>query len=268
MNGRLRFRHHPGAGRVWRMPPPALMPPCPPGRPLGSSWPGHVMLGSAGWDSGVLCPSRAGEPRWAPVCAQRREGGKQVAKGPSTDDEITAARVSGTVTPHNAAIMLAQHDPEWSMQYAGEERKIRVALGSAAVVVEHVGSTAIPGIPAKPTIDILLAVWNSTDELAYVPALEAQGYRLHIREPGWHQHRLLKGDRPPVNLHVFTVGSSEIVRMIAFRDRCRLHPQERALYKRTKLELASRVWRHVQHYANAKGEVIEEIIARALADRD
>lgn len=190
-----------------------------------------------------------------------------MANGPDTDEEMAAARVSGTITPHNATIMLARHDPKWSMQYVAEERKIQAALGVAALVVEHVGSTSIPGIPAKPTIDILLAVRDSTDERAYVPALEAQGYRLHIREPDWHQHRLLKGDRPFVNLHVFTVGSNEIARMVAFRDRCRSHPEERALYERTKLELASRVWRHVQHYANAKGEVIEEIIARALADR-
>lgn len=97
---------------------------------------------------------------------------------------------------------------------------------------EHVGSTSIPGIPAKPTIDILLAVRDSTDERAYVPALEAQGYRLHIRELDWHQHRLLKSGRPLVNLHVFTVGSCEISRMTTFRDRCRSHPEERALYER------------------------------------
>lgn len=190
-----------------------------------------------------------------------------MAKGPDTDDEIAAARVSKTTTPYNATIVLAPHDPEWSTQYVGEERKIRAALGSAALVLEHVGSTSIPGIPAKPIIDILLAVRDSSDERAYVPALEAQGYRLHIREPDWYQHRLLKGDRPRVNLHVFTAGSNEIVRMLAFRDRCRSHSEERALYERTKRELASRVWRHVQHYANAKGDIVEEIIARALADR-
>jgi GrpB-like predicted nucleotidyltransferase (UPF0157 family) len=197
----------------------------------------------------------------------RQRGQKEMAKGPDTDGELAAARVAGAVAPHNASIVLAPHDPEWSTQYAGEERKIRAALGSAALVLEHVGSTSIPGIPAKPIIDIVLAVSDSSAERAYVPALEAQGYRLHIREPDWHQHRLLKGDRPRVNLHVFTVGSNEIVRMLAFRDRCRSHLEERALYERTKRELASRVWRHVQHYANAKGDVVEEIIARALGDR-
>jgi GrpB-like predicted nucleotidyltransferase (UPF0157 family) len=189
-----------------------------------------------------------------------------VAKGPHTDDEVAAARVSGAITLHNATIELAPHDPGWSAQYVGEERKIRAALGAAALVLEHVGSTSIPGMPAKPILDIVLAVRDSSDEAAYAPALEEQGYLLRIREPDWHQHRLLKGDRPPVNLHVFTVGSNEIVRMLAFRDRCRSHPAERALYERTKRELASRVWRHVQHYANAKGDVVEEILARAQAD--
>jgi GrpB-like predicted nucleotidyltransferase (UPF0157 family) len=190
-----------------------------------------------------------------------------MAKGPDTDDEMAAVRVSGTIAPHNATIALAPHDPEWSTQYAGEERKIRVALGSDALVLEHVGSTSIPGVSAKPIIDIVLAVSDSSDERAYVPALEAQGYRLHIREPDWHQHRLLKGDRPRVNLHVFTDGSEEIMRMTAFRDRCRSHPEDRAVYDRTKRALAARVWRHVQHYANAKGDVVEEILARALAER-
>jgi GrpB-like predicted nucleotidyltransferase (UPF0157 family) len=190
-----------------------------------------------------------------------------MAKGPETDEEMAAGRVSGTIMPHNATIALSPYDPAWPAQFAAEEVKIRAALGDAALVLEHVGSTSIPGIPAKPIIDILLVVRDSSDEVSYVPALTARGYRLEVREPEWHQHRLLKGDGPNVNMHVFTVGSSEIVRMLAFRDRCRAHPEERDLYERTKRELARRVWRHVQHYANAKGDVVEEIIARALAAR-
>ena len=125
--------------------------------------------------------------------------------------------------------------------------------------------TSIPGVSAKPIIDILLAVADSADEDAYVPALTAQGYRLHLREPDWEQHRVMKGERPNVNLHVFTAGSREVIRMLAFRDRCRTHSEELALYAATKRELAGKVWRHVQHYANAKGEVVEAIIERALA---
>jgi GrpB-like predicted nucleotidyltransferase (UPF0157 family) len=184
---------------------------------------------------------------------------------PETDDEMAAIRVSGTVTPHNAQIYLAPYDPTWPEQYEREAAKIRAALTDKAMVLEHVGSTSIEGVPAKPILDILLAVADSSDEDAYVPTLTAQGYRLHLREPEWEQHRVMKGDWPSVNLHVFTVGSREIERMIAFRDRCRGVPAERQLYLETKQVLAGQVWRHVQHYANAKGEVVEAIIARALA---
>lgn len=190
-----------------------------------------------------------------------------MTKKPETDEEMAAIRVGGTVTPLNAQIYLAPYDPSWPAQYEGEAAKICAALGDAALVLEHVGSTSIPGLSAKPILDILLALANSGDEASYVPALTAQGYRLHLREPDWEQHRVMKGDAPFVNLHVFTIGSPEITRMLAFRDRCRTHPEELALYAKTKRALAGQVWRHVQHYANAKEEVVEAIIARALAER-
>jgi GrpB-like predicted nucleotidyltransferase (UPF0157 family) len=188
-----------------------------------------------------------------------------MTKKPETDAEMAAIRVSGTVTAHNATIHLADYDPVWPLMYEAEAAKIHAALGDAALVLEHVGSTSIPGLCAKPLIDIVLGVADSADEAAYVPALTACGYRLHLREPDWEQHRVMKGDWPFVNLHVFTVGSPEIRRMVGFRDRCRAHPDEKQLYEATKRRLASQVWRHVQHYANAKGEVVEAIIARALA---
>jgi GrpB-like predicted nucleotidyltransferase (UPF0157 family) len=186
-----------------------------------------------------------------------------MTRKPETDEEMAAIRVGGTVTPHNAKIVLAPYDPAWPAQYEAEAAKIRSAIGEGALVLEHVGSTSIPGVSAKPIIDILLAVADASDEASYVPALTAQGYRLHLREPDWEQHRVMKGERPAVNLHVFSVGSREIGRLLGFRDRCREHPEERRLYVETKRRLADRVWRHVQHYANAKGEVVEAIISRA-----
>jgi GrpB-like predicted nucleotidyltransferase (UPF0157 family) len=184
---------------------------------------------------------------------------------PETDEEMAAIHIGGSVTPHNAAIALSAYDPDWPAQYEGEATKIRAALCKRALVLQHVGSTSIPGLCAKPIIDILLAVADSADEAAYVPDLTAQGYRLHLREPDWEQHRVMKGEAPAVNLHVFTIGSGEISRMLGFRDRCRSHPEERRLYEKTKRTLAAQTWRHVQHYANAKSEVVEAIIARAMA---
>jgi len=160
-------------------------------------------------------------------------------------------------------IYLAPYDPAWPAQYAKEEAAVRTALGNGALVLEHVGSTSIPGISAKPIIDILLAVADSSAEDSYVPLLTTQGYRFHLREPDWEQHRLMKRDDPMVNLHIFTTGSKEIRRMTAFRDRCRSHPEERLLYEETKRALAERDWPSVQDYADAKRDVVEGIIGRA-----
>lgn len=185
---------------------------------------------------------------------------------PESDAEMAAIRVSGQVTPLNAQVYLAPYDPAWPEQFEAMRTRILGALGERALRIEHVGSTSIPGVCAKPVIDVVLEVADSTDEAAYVPPLEAAGFRLHLREPNWLEHRVLKGDAPLANLHVFSRGSPETARMVAFRDRCRADPDERRLYEETKRALAGQVWRHVQHYANAKSEVVEAIIARARTD--
>jgi GrpB-like predicted nucleotidyltransferase (UPF0157 family) len=163
-------------------------------------------------------------------------------------------------------IKLAEYDPAWVEQFAREEIRIRTALGSRAVGVHHVGSTSVPGLAAKPVVDIVLLVGDSADESAYVPQLEAAGYVLQLREPEWWEHRLLKDHNPDVQIHVCTVGSSEVERMLLFRDRLRSHIEERDLYERTKRELAAGQWVYIQDYADAKSSVVEGIIARANAD--
>lgn len=121
----------------------------------------------------------------------------------------------------------------------------------------------MPGLPAKPIIDLLLVVENSADEPAYVPAMEASGYVLRIREPEWNEHRLFKGPDTNINLHVFSSGCPEIRRMLAFRDWLRINGSDRELYARTKLELAQKKWKYVQNYADAKTAIVEQIIARS-----
>ncbi len=171
----------------------------------------------------------------------------------------------GPVQRLDGAVQLVPYDPAWPVVFRRLARHIRRAMGDRVRLLEHVGSTSVPGLAAKPRIDILLAVSASADEDGYVPALERLGYVLRIREPDWNEHRCLVGAVPAQNLHVFTVGSPEIDRMLAFRDRLRTHPDERELYQRTKLELAARNWEFMQQYADAKTEVVEAIIARAGA---
>jgi GrpB-like predicted nucleotidyltransferase (UPF0157 family) len=184
----------------------------------------------------------------------------------SRDDEIRAATI-GEPTRADGPIHLAEYDPEWPALYEREARRIRPILGDRVRLLEHAGSTSVPGLSAKPIIDIVLAVPDSADETAYVPLMEAAGYVLRIREPDWFEHRLFKGPDTNINLHTFSDGCPEIARMLAFRDRLRTHEDERIRYEDTKRELASREWTYVQYYADAKGEVVEGIIERAFADR-
>ncbi len=148
-----------------------------------------------------------------------------------------------------------------------EATRIRAVLGDRVLMLEHVGSTSVPGLAAKPIIDIILAVADSADEAAYVPAMESAGYVLHIREPEWHQHRLFKGPDTNINLHVYSFGCPEIDRMLVFRDWLRSNDADRELYERTKRELAKQTWKYVQNYADAKTSVVEQIVARARAAR-
>jgi GrpB-like predicted nucleotidyltransferase (UPF0157 family) len=175
--------------------------------------------------------------------------------------ELQAARI-GKVEVHGKPIELVEYDPAWPRLYDGEAEKIRAALGEQAIGLEHAGSTSVPGLAAKPIIDIVLTVPDSADEDTYVPALEAAGYELTIRERDWHEHRLLKGTDPNVNLHVFSDGCPEIARMTAFRDHLRADQADRDLYERTKRDLARRTWTYTQDYADAKSEVVEDILTR------
>jgi GrpB-like predicted nucleotidyltransferase (UPF0157 family) len=187
-------------------------------------------------------------------------------KPPASDGDLQRVTV-GSLEPHSATIVLAEYDPRWPEAFRAERARIVSALGEAAVRVEHVGSTSVPGLVAKPIIDILLVVADSADEASYVPGLEAAGYRLRIREPEWFEHRMFKGPDADINLHVFSAGASEIERMLTFREWLRSHGEDRERYAAVKRELASREWRHVQHYADEKTVVVEEIIGRAILDK-
>ncbi|MDL2334445.1 MAG: GrpB family protein [Chloroflexota bacterium] len=179
-----------------------------------------------------------------------------------SDAEINAVRI-GPPEVLNAQIYLAPYDPEWPQWYGREETRIRAALDERVLLLEHVGSTSIPELSAKPRIDIILGVADSGNEASYVPAMEAAGYVLRIREPDWHEHRVFKGPDSDINLHVFTAGCAEIQRMLGFRDHLRANKADRTAYEQRKQDLAKQTWKYTQHYADAKSEVVEAILAAA-----
>lgn len=181
---------------------------------------------------------------------------------PITEDQIVAATV-GAPKLLNNTIYLAPYDPNWPSLFARLAGPIRSKLGDRVLQLDHVGSTSVPGLSAKPIIDMVMAVADSSDEASYVPALRELGYTLKIREPDWYQHRVLNPPEIPGNLHVFSDGCEEIQQMILFRDWLRNHPDDRLLYEQTKRDLATRTWKYVQNYAEAKTDVVQEILVRA-----
>ena len=178
---------------------------------------------------------------------------------------MRAAQV-GELAPLVGRIQIVDYDSAWPQLFEREAERIQATLGQRVLLIEHVGSTSVPGLAAKPRIDILLVVADSADEEAYVPALEAAAYILRIREPDWHEHRMFNGPDTDINLHVFSSGCPEIDRMLDFRDWLRSNESDRRLYERSKRELAGLDWKYVQNYADAKTAVVEEILARARGD--
>ena len=199
---------------------------------------------------------RMGEPASPPLINDPAD------HAPVTEEQLRAATI-GELRVHAGPIQLVDYDPEWPRLFERDAVRIRTVLGDRALQVEHAGSTSVPGLPAKPIIDIVLVVADSANEESYVPPLEAAGYVLRLREPDWFEHRLLKGPDTNINLHVFSKDSPEIERMLLFRDRLRRNEADRELYLRAKRELARQEWKYVQNYADAKTAVVEEILARA-----
>ena len=159
-------------------------------------------------------------------------------------------------------IRLVEYDLSWPKQYRRHADSIARALGEALIRIEHVGSTSVPGLAAKPIIDIVVEVENSSDESSYLPALAPAGYQLRMREPEWHEHRMLRTVEFDIHVHVFSNGCSEVSRMLAFRDRLRESAQDRQRYEEVKRELAARDWPTMQDYTDAKSGVVASILSR------
>ena len=186
---------------------------------------------------------------------------------PMTEEQIKRTAVGLTQKQLSGQVVVVDYDLAWPGLFVKEFERIKSVLGRNALAIEHVGSTSVPGLAAKPIIDILLVVANSADESSYAPALEKAGYVLGIREPEWHEHRMFKGPDTNINLHVFSQGDDEIARMLIFRNWLRENSTDRDSYLATKRELAQQSWKYVQNYADAKSKVVESIIARARESR-
>lgn len=179
----------------------------------------------------------------------------------SVEDDSNQAVLIGGIEKRD--IRIVDYDPRWENKYREHAAIIRDTLGERIIQLEHVGSTSVPGLAAKPIIDIDVVVSDSSDEASYLPALETAGYVLRVREPDWHEHRMLRTPELDVHVHVFSPGSSEVARHLIFRDRLRTHAEDRQDYEMVKRRLAAEDWEDMNAYARAKTEVVERILEKA-----
>ena len=160
-------------------------------------------------------------------------------------------------------IEIIDYDPRWRETFAEHAAIIAEALDDESLRIEHVGSTSVPGLGAKPIVDILLVVRDSADESAYLQKLEAAGYALTVREPEFHEHRMFRTAERNIHLHVYSEGSPEAGRLLRFRDELRESADARRYYEETKRRLAASPWPDMDAYARAKSGVIEKILVAA-----
>ena len=158
------------------------------------------------------------------------------------------------------AIVVVPYRPDWPETFRRHRKRIATAIGAGALGIDHIGSTAVPGLAAKPIVDMLVVVADSADEDAWLPAMESAGYVLRVREPEFEEHRMFRTPERDVHVHVLSFGSPEIERYLRFRDALRAAPDLRARYQALKLTLAAQDFQDMNAYARAKSELVEAII--------
>ncbi|CEJ92502.1 hypothetical protein VHEMI08153 [[Torrubiella] hemipterigena] len=195
---------------------------------------------------------------------------------PSKSDIVTHAddslAVAHTVNKRNKPLPLdiVEPSPTWPADYEGLRQRITTALSpNVIVLIQHIGSTSVPGLPAKAVIDLDLVVQDPTNEDSYAPALEAAGFQFLVREPSWFEHRVFGAEDPVANVHVWGSNTPEVIRHRVMRDWLIKNEEDRELYAEAK-RAASKATKadggHVGNYNDRKTKVLREILDRALAD--
>ena len=201
-------------------------------------------------------PTRASFAAWQDI-------GVTESQTPRRPDVTELELVGG---PERVEIRLHDYDEGWPRRYREHERRIGAALTGtgAGAGIAHIGSTSVPGLAAKPIVDILVTVDDITAEEDYLEQLLSAGYVLRVREPG---HRLVRTPERDAHVHVFEHGHPAVDEYFLLRDHLRTDAADRELYARTKRELLERDWDDMNDYAAAKTEVISAIKGRARAAR-
>jgi GrpB-like predicted nucleotidyltransferase (UPF0157 family) len=181
------------------------------------------------------------------------------------DPEATRLRGLTRVASRQVSVSsVFAYDAIWPLQFDRIKSIVRMVLGPLAQSIDHVGSTSIPGLQAKPIIDIDLVVADSSDEAAYLPSLQAAGFRLIAREPDWEEHRCMTFSSPNANVHVFTPGAIERARHLVFRDWLISHGDDREAYGDLESGLAGQGF-GFGDYNGSKAGFLYEVYEKAFA---
>jgi GrpB-like predicted nucleotidyltransferase (UPF0157 family) len=165
-------------------------------------------------------------------------------------------------------IVVREYDPAWPELFEGLRERVLDALGGLVVAVEHIGSTAVPGLAAKPIVDIDAVVASAEDVPLAIERLERAGWR-HQGDLGIQGREAFEppADAPWHHLYVLPADSEELRRHLAFRDHLRAHPKEARTYAALKRESARRFGGDRRAYTDSKGEFVERIISRSTDAR-
>ncbi len=173
------------------------------------------------------------------------------------DAELDEALIGGR---EKSAIVIADYDAGWPARFDELALQINAVLSGKVLFVEHIGSTAVPGLSAKPIIDILLTVASLEGEGDCVGQLESAGFVLRVRESG---HRMFRTAEKDVHIHIYERTAEQITDYRDLRDWLRVSEADCDLYSVTKRQLAQQEWTDMNYYADAKTAVIQEILGRA-----
>jgi len=166
----------------------------------------------------------------------------------------------------NERFELAEYDPRWPELFDAEAARVEAALGADVVEITHIGSTAVPGLRAKPIIDLLAAVETFETVAAYQQRLAPLAYYHHSHENDAERLFFWKGLPRAYHLHIVEYATWEHQRHIIFRDYLRAHPEVAALYQTLKLELAETYAADRPAYTSGKSAFIRATVARAVRE--
>ena len=164
----------------------------------------------------------------------------------------------------HGSVQLAEWTPRWAELFSAEASRMRVALGDLTVAIEHYGSTSVPGLVAKPILDILVGGPEATDPSPYIDALTPLGYD-YAEQAGVPDHLVFgRGSARTHLVHVVRYGGDAWRRALAFRDALRRDAGLRDAYAALKRELAGRHGAERSRYTAEKSVFIERVLARPL----